>query len=478
MPLMLDLLAGYAASNPSLAWEGLHPETLAKLVASTSSDTVFVDAGSRGFRVGRRESIVGVKLAALLAEGGREEIVYHSPGGEPLDMFVARLPGRAPQAATYVVELAACLAYTSQGYVCIKHGPLVRVLNQLLSKAFDVERETMLGLLRYAGLDNATAREVLEESTTCDGRANMGMAALSLLSRLEGKPVYGVVEDTSQSTVLGRRILAELVSRLWKLGATVEDVANAIEVLVESADKSHGFSDCVGLEEHAPKSMVEQLLSTLRYEAHTRLNCSLSDTECVEAAASLPNTTSFLDATDDVLVHAYNLVWGPFTATRPLQRGGIALLARDYLESSSGRERFTACRNIDPQNVVKVLSKVYYAYVLPGPPPSCKQLSSLAEDLGVETSNLLSLVYASPPIRLESLCEGGPRLEVVAYTYLASTITVYGYPSHLLVVDRASRVGGVEALLVEVLAEKLASRLQPYTVLFRRWRYRRLALAE
>ena len=478
MPLMLDLLAGYAVSGPGLAWEGLYPETLARLLASSSSNTVFVDAGSRGFRVGRRESIVGVKFAALLAESGREEIVYHSPGSEPLDMFVARLPGRAPQAATYVVELAACLAYTGQGYVCIKHGPLVRVLNQLLSRAFDVDRETMLSLLRYAGLDSVAAREVLEDSTTCDGRANMGMAALALLSKLEGKPVYGVVEDTSQSTVLGRRVVAELVSRLWRLGAAVEDVARAVEVLVKSADESHGFSECIGLEEHTPTSLVEQFLSTLRYEAHTRLNCSLSDVECVEAAASLPNATSFLDATDDVLVHAYNLVWGPLTATRPLQRGGVALLARDYLESSSGRERFTSCRSENVQDVVAVLSRVSYTYVLPGPPPSCRQLAELAGDLGVEPSNLLALVYASPPIRVETLCEGGPRLEVVAYTYWASTITVYGYPSHLLVVDRASRVGGVEAWLVEELAEKLAARLQPYTVLFRRWRYRRLALAE
>jgi len=477
---MLDLLAGYAVSRPGLAWEGLHRETLARLLASGWENTVFVDAGSRGFRVGRRESLVGVKLAVLLAENGREEVVYHSPASEPLDMLVVRLPGRAPQAATYVVELAACLAYTGQGYVCVKHGPLVRVLNQLLSKAFDVDRETMMVLLRYAGLEEDVAKEILDESTTCDGRANLGMAALAILSRLSGKPAYGVVEDTSQSTVLGRRIVAELVSSLWKLEGSVAETARAVEALVVAADREHGFSECTGLEEHVPRSLLEQFLSTLRLVAFERLNCSLGDADCVEAAATMPDATPFLDVADDVLVHAYNLVWGPLTATRPLRRGSIALLVRDYLEGATGRERFARCRGGvgDLLGLTDPLSKTSYTYVLPGPPPSCKQLAELAKELGVEPSSLLGLVHASPPIRVEATWESGPRLEVVAYVYWASTITVYGYPSHLLVVDRASRVGGVEAELVEALAEKLAARLQPYTVLLRRWKYRRLALAE
>ncbi|BES81670.1 hypothetical protein PABY_12370 [Pyrodictium abyssi] len=366
---------------------------------------------------------------------------------------------------------------------------------------FDVDRLIVEAVLGYAGLGPGEARELVDEGVLCDasGRVNLGLLLLSVLERLVelgrggGFSPAGVVEDVSRSRVLVSGLLAELIwSALprgggltlvekWALGLFELAQAGWLGFLEELRSAGVEPQDCFCGED--PEPVLEglgewrQLVSAVHRELSTRFAVvSPQGPGVLEAAVY--SSGAVPDYGDSELVYglAYTRPWGSgaWVVTAPRPRRGLGPWLARSLEEPRHR-RLVSCRSLEDlqRRVERIVGSVRYVYLvpaLPGEPPSCLELARRVR--GLRPCDAAGLVSLPPAVRLEYVEGMRGWRELLAFLYYSSLVTLYGYPSQLLVVDKASRLHADEAAIVSELLEAMSKRLQPYTSFIRGWESR------
>ena len=492
------------ASAPPSGWPG--------------DEVFFVDASAATARAAGGEASL-VKLAVLhrrpgsggwerlyapVVPGAKAPPVLYAPGGE-----------RVRQALVYVVELASLLALAKapsiegeplgDRRILVRHGPLVQQLAHYYSPVYDVELATAEAALRYAGLDSATASQLVSRSMPrgSPGSVNLGFLMGLLLDSIawearssNGKLLFaGVVEDTSRSRVLVADLLAEAtlaVAHHYR-PQTPHDLGSALAGMVNSwvagYPGRHGFSlsSCLcgaSPPSPSPATAAGEYVAPLESELRTRFNTGLLQAQALPGpsvvAAALASSGALPDMADSELL--YNLVYledcsalggSPCCCTAPRSRGAAAEWA--HLSLGQRRSRIPTVTSLS--QLADAPRLVRYTYMLVEKPPGCLDLIQLAKRLGVSVSvcDLTDFIHVPPAIRVEWMAPvDSATLERLLHALLwASKLVAYAYPSQLLVVDQASRVTFAEYRGLELLAEELAKRRQPYRGFLRGWRSRR-----
>ena len=443
------------------------------------------------------------RLYAPLVRGAGAPPVLYIPGGE-----------RVRQAVVYVVELAALLALARAGSVegqrlgerrvLIRHGPLVQQLAHYYSRVYDVEEEVAEAALRYAGLGPGETSRLIRMSKPRDTRGvvNLGFLASALLAEIaraagesRGRLLFaGVVENTSRSRVLVTDILAEATLEAAKIyrPMTPSDLGHALAGLVNlwaagyGGRHNHSLQECLcgaAAPSPSPDTVAAEYVAPLQAELQSRLGASLLQGQLPsveDAAAALSSSGAAPDLTDSELL--YNLLYlepcrllggSPCIYTWPRSRAQVSVWAALSLRQRSNR----LPAGIAPDKLEALTAaprRVSYTYMLVDEPPGCSSLLQRARALGMSVCSLTDLVHVSPAIRVEWM---NPVDESMLWGLLrvlreASRLVLYAYPPQLLVVDRASRVSWAEYRSLEILAEELARRRQPYRGFLRGWEAR------
>jgi hypothetical protein len=482
---------------------------------------VYVDAGSRGDRL--QGGFYAVKLALLARRhaggGGVVESVFHpvprAGSGDALPpVYVGAGGERVRQAATYIAELGSLLAVAA-GYwspwrgmgvdepsrvLLVRHGPLLQMLSQYLSKPYHVEAREAERLLLYSGLDLREASWLLRLSHPCTSptggpnrnRVVLGLLALHLLDRLvvealgRGYGVAGMVEDVSRSRLLVADAVAELVSSAAAGAGTLADAAAGIAGGVARAYASvrRLLGDCLCPSTDPTPFLLDtagwsELLASMNATLVERLGGAGILSSPPPSRARLAAAASWSGAlpqmSDSELLYTLHYLAGrgdSYPATPPMEHGARLEIVRYYLEE----RRELSCQKDAALQALQRLERLRYRYLAPTRPPRCQELQAEISSKGLQgvfkPCDLASLVTVPPAVRLEYV--EGMRLseEAVALTVYPARILVYGYPPQLLVVDRYSRISPAEMAFARELAEALVERLQPYTSFVRGWETR------
>lgn len=518
--LLFAALAHYGAGGFWLDAQPPGPESI------LDADTAFfyVDAGSRTVRQPGGEAFA-VKLAVLARVGGGGGVVervfhpapVHSDGRLGPSILAMAGGDRARQGVSYLVELAVLLSLCrgwrelleSNGLpaaghaIVVRHGPLLQQVHHLLSKAYDVPERVLRAALGYAGLDSETVNSVVGAARLCrdGGRANIGLAVLSLLHRLAGHTarggcsVGGVVESVERSRVLVASVLADVVydaagkvasekvaDRIWWMSELLRRrIADALKALggpgrVASClcDDPDAVADVLD-----SRREWEQLLTELRQELQLRYGTGLEDAsrEQLEAAVRSSGVLPQGYSDSDLVYGLYYLGPTPggglYAATRPRPRRGDT----GWLEIVLGeraREPRLRCHAEEAYEALDGLRRVRYTYILPRRPPGCSELREGIGAAGLSPCEAARLLVVPPALRVEYV-EGMKGLEtLLSFTGLPASLTVYGYPPQLLVVDKYSRLSLDESHILRAILEDMSRKSQPYLSFIRGWETRAL----
>lgn len=477
-------------------------ELVKEVMDSNKGGMVFIDAGSRS-SVEARRSFFMVKLSTLWKSINYEAVKYHVY--EDIPYFISEGGSQLRQALTYIIELASALHYVLEEDVKIvfKHGPLIQQIQQYLREPYDIPERIAFASLRYAGLsDMRLIKDILAEA--CVGRksVNAGLLAASIIHRIfkEARKrnigVYGIVENTSMSSILTISIASELIYRAYSKQsgtdkASIDEVARLLSG--QTAEGSAHMGDitmarCIGEKLDIPsryaylywRNIIESVTNRAK-----RLGCKLEDLVCTET--SIYHEARLLDMNDISLVALRNYLIGEVAITRPRPRSSVKLLYEITLNQRHGQDSINQL-----SDHIKTIPTPCYTYVLPGPPPSCSTIREKLRASKQQVLNILNehnvakLYRVSPPIRVETIvkskneCYALPRNLGLASALIqaSATITIYGFPPQFLLVDKFSRIDIYEAHIIEELARKDMERLQPYTALLRYWITRRESVVE
>ncbi len=453
----------------------------------------------------RRPSGLWERLYAPAVAGSKAPPVLYVPRGE-----------RVRQALVYVVELASLLALAriqsisgaglGARRVLVRHGPLVQQLAHYYSAAYDVREEEAKAALRYAGLDMSTTLVLVNDSRVTQplGHVNLGLLASLLLEeiareaqRSKGNLLFaGVVENTGRSRVLAADLLADATIELTRAykPQTPQDLASAIAATINQWYASYnqrrgvslqnclcGAQGATAFQNLSASHVASEYAAPLQSELQTRFNTSLlggSTAPSDKVAAALSSSNALPDITDSELL--YNLVYledcsplggPPCSYTEPRSRAPVAVWAELSLQQKKNRMPQT----LQTTRITAPPRRVHYTYMLVETPPDCIQLMQRGNQLGLGSPcELANLVTVPPAIRVEWMTPASNTMLSQLLTALreASRLVLYGYPPQLLVVDKASRVTWSEYTSLEILAEELAKRRQPYRSFLRGWETR------
>ena len=469
---------------------------------------VYVDAGSRGEPSGLDAYLV--KLAVLVRRhsgGGVSERVLHpvmrTKEGVLPPILLGRGSERVRQAAVYVVELASLLAISRrpglvfgedepERLLLVRHGPLLQMISQYLSRPYVVEVEEARKLLYYAGLERGEAYELIDGSHPCgpsgasSGSVVLGLLALQILARLVREArrgrrgVAGMVEDVSRSRSLVAASLAGLLgsvspdsgaSTLSKAARKLRD--KCMDYYEAGAQRVESCL-CPSLAVDQlldSRTEWEELLASTNRVLQERFGYGLGNAPRDYLEAAILWSGALPDITDSELLYTlYYMGATDYPATRPLSHTPRLRIIEYYASSNP----LVKCTAGEIEALLGELSVLRYQYFSPVKPPSCTDLESAiaSKGLGLRPCELAALYAVPPAIRLEYV-DGMPLVEHArALTVYPARIVLYGYPPQLLVVDQYSRVSLEEALAFHHLAEALVERLQPYTGFIRTWETR------
>ncbi|MEB2835827.1 MAG: hypothetical protein GSR80_000035 [Desulfurococcales archaeon] len=481
---------------------------------------VYVDASSRGEPSGLNAYLVKLAiLTRLHTPGGVAERILHplptaEGGGELPPLLMGRGSENTKQAVVYAVELASLLAVAEapEAYfgaspprrlLLVRHGPILQMLSQYLSKPYIIDADDAVNALVYAGLERGRALEILEYTHPCEAsdlgyRQNRNKSVLGLLiirlledlvdkARERGYGLAGVVEDTSRSRSLVAAALASLLrARPPARGKTHRDWAkNWAESLRGAAEavSTEKMGDCLCLERELLGDLLashkewEEVLRAVKEVAVTRFTINSIEELLIgghegELEASIIWSGVMPDMTDSELLYTLHYLTArkpPFDypATRELSHSGRLAITRYYLEQKG----LVRCGTAEwLERALGKLEAMRYRYLAPSDPPKCDDLAG--SRLGLRPCELAELQTVPPAIRLEYL-EGMEMLEeAVALTVYPARLVLYGYPPQLLVVDHYSRIKPSEAMAFHAIAGELARRLQPYGYFIRSWERR------
>jgi hypothetical protein len=115
----------------------------------------------------------------------------------------------------------------------------------------------------------------------------------------------------------------------------------------------------------------------------------------------------------------------------------------------------------------ELIDGVEFRYILPERVPSCTRLAKLSAKTGVDRRLLAEAVKVKPPLRLEYYAHDRSRDVIDAKVYASSTITQFGVPPQLLVVDSKSRVNEWDVGALRQLLEAQSKRVMPYSTFIR-----------
>jgi hypothetical protein len=460
-----------------------------------------------------------VKLAVLLKDNNREELLLPVPslGDETLPPYlVAEVGDRGRQGLSYLVEISSLLALSREGEgIYVKHGPIVQQFTPYFSSVYDVDVDVMRSALGYAGLDIYTINEIVSSATLPKdkSKANVGKAALEVLRRLGERRwalFSGIVEDVSYSRTLIYSLLAEVVAKaLEEAGggreeALVRRAAREIRDIAEGhydrLEEAAGVRDCFCedvFSEIDDIAEIENYLYTLGREVR-RFGApgGLSEVKALLDSGERERALEVLEVAAGSAAHSpgysdsdliYSLV---YVSLGRRSEGSLSTVARRRLSTvrwvlrSLCEEESNARRLLDPREresceeaVREVFGRVSFRYVIPESPPSCRELRERVAGLsaeGLRACDVAELVSVSPAIRVEWIgdLEDERVEELVLLTWLSSSLTMYKYPSQLLLVDKASRVSRDEAGMVPEIPREVARRRRPYTGFIRGWKSR------
>ncbi|ALL01388.1 hypothetical protein Pyrde_1342 [Pyrodictium delaneyi] len=519
--LLFAALARYGSGGFWLPGESLPgPERL------LDADTAFfyVDAGSRTVRQPGGEAFA-VKLAVLAraSSGGRveERVLHpapvHDDGRLGPSIFTMAGSDRARQGISYLVELAMLLTLCegwqrlldshglpgAEHAIVVRHGPLLQQVHHLLSRAYDVPERVLRAALGYAGLGPGTVNSIVGDARLCrdSGRANIGLAVLSLLRRLAEDAshgdcgVGGVVESVERSRILAASVVADIVHDVARRSAS-ENVASKIwwmsELLkrkIVDALKALGgpdyAADCLCDDPGAVADALdsrrewEQMLTELEQELQLRYGTGLETASREQLEAAIRSSgvlpTSYSDS--DLVYGFYYLSPAPgggvYAATRPRPRRGDTGWLEIVLEERGGEQRLR-CHIDEAYRTLDELRKIRYAYIMPRRPPGCSELRGSLGEAGLSPCEAARLLVVPPALRVEYVdgMQGWDTL--LSFTGLSASLTVYGYPPQLLVVDKYSRLSLDEAHILKTLLENMSKKSQPYLSFIRGWETRTL----
>lgn len=490
-----SLLAGSSAiPSPSVLFEEL--------------GAVYVDAGSRSEPSGLDAYLVKLAILARRHSGsGVSERVLHpvmkTKEGALPPILLGRGSERVRQAAVYVVELASLLAINRRpGLVfgeeepprllLIRHGPLLQMISQYLSRPYVVEVEEARKLLYYAGLERSEAYELIDGSHPCrpdgldSGHAVLGLLVLRVLAQLVEETrrgrrgVAGMVEDVSRSRSLVAASIAELLDSV----STDSGITTLSKPARKLRDKCMDYyeANAQRIESCLCPSLAvdqlldsrtewEELLASTNRVLQERFSYSLGNAPRDYLEAAVLWSGALPEITDSELLYTlYYMGATDYPATKPFSHSPRLRIIEYYTSSNP----LVKCMASEIEGLLKRLSSLRYQYFSPVKPPSCGDLENAiaSKGLGLRPCELASLYAVPPAIRLEYV-DGMPLVEHArALTVYPARIVLYGYPPQLLVVDQYSRVSLEEALAFHQLAEALVERLQPYTGFIRRWESR------
>jgi len=469
----------------------------------------YIDTGSRSARSvsGVAEGfVVKTSVLARCRSGGglRERVLYPLPRRQP-SFLAAEGDDRLRQASTYIVEVASALALASgeaalpgglDGWprLVVRHGSLLQQVGVYTNQVFSMDRDFAEALLRYAGLGEATARELVAEASLDDsreqGRVNAGVLAAAILRRLResvggGASVVGVSEDTSRGRhlVLHALLAVALHSRdKWLREAVEEGVAELEE-----------RPECLG--DIDPEAGAEGLLAAVdRYAGHLRsaLYRGLLEREprgpreAEELHRELKSLAAggsgefvrrvyerqilaryFSFASDTHFILAYNYLFPEGEGLSATERMSKSSLVAPLLAANIEAKRIHEKGGPGPEEAASWVDGVEYRYLSPDPPPPCTRLARESLRLGIDRRLLAELVSVKPPLRLEYYAHDPRRDLVDSKVALAAVITQYGIPSQLLVVDSRSRIDEWDLGALRQLLEEKARRAMPYSTFIR-----------
>ncbi len=469
----------------------------------------YIDTGSRSARSvsGVAEGFV-VKTSVLARcagkEGLRERVLYPLPRRKP-SFLVAEGGDRLRQASTYIVEVASALALASgearlpeglDGWprLVIRHGSLLQQVGVYTNEVFSMDRDFAEALLRYSGLGEATAKELVAEATVEKpgepARVNAGVLATAILGRLRAAiggeaSVAGVAEDTSR----GRHLTLQAIIAV--AGASRDKLLrDTIELGMEDLEDS---PECLG--DLDPEASIGGTLEAVdRYAKHLRsaLYGGLFDreprrfNEAEELFRELKLMTEgslsqlvkriyerqllsryFSLASDAHFILAYNYLFAGAEGLAATERMSKSMLVAPLLAVNIESKGIHERGGPGPEEAASWVEGVEYRYLSPEPPPPCKRLSMESSRLGIDRRLLAELVSVKPPLRLEYY-SGDPRRDLIDYKVaLAAWITQYGVPSQLLVVDSRSRIDEWDLGALRQLLEEKARRAMPYSTFIR-----------
>ncbi|MCE4612361.1 MAG: hypothetical protein F7C07_00815 [Desulfurococcales archaeon] len=464
----------------------------------------YVDTGSRSVR-----STKGVEEGFLLKASvlercycGKgplnERILYPFSRGSPPYLVITGSE-RQRQASVYVAELALILSLALNGGKCggkplvVKHGSILQRLDVYFNPVFDMEPKTARTVLSYFTLDKSIVVDIVDWATISrDGRevANPGLIAAALLGEIKkavgrGASVIGLSEDTSA----GRHLIAEALASLVEAHSAGNRLRDIVEEGINEL-KSHDCLDCLSdvsgsywaasstrtgkiardVEDYIEDLVVKasgtpvQGSGSLRswfikkiYEAQLLNNIGLA------------NDSAFL------MLYMYlygHTIRGRYYPATPLH--SKSELYRPLIEKSF-HERIEAQKiPISLDSIIERIEGVSYIYVFPEKPPSCLDLMTKEEKLGVDRRLLAEIVRVKPPVKVEVLEREKRKREALTHITTQATTTYYGVPPQLLVVDSRSRVSEWEMTALRSLVEELSRRVVPYSTFLRDFQTRRL----
>ncbi len=479
----------------------------------------YLDTGSTSARSlsGVYEGFV-IKTSMLArcmsSQGLVERILYPVMGKGGARTFLP-LPGndRIRQATLYIAEIGAALALSrgearlpshldGEPRVIVRHGSLLQRLEGYMNEVYDMPREAVESVLYYSGLSASTVSELVRTSTVRrNGReaVNAGVLASNILQLLKesiggGVSVVGVTEDVSR----GRHLVAESLLRLAytasqgdydlygtvKSGIEVLEASGPLECLddidPDSSPREDAFSKA---------GRYSQYLRSVVYKGMLKLGEELRGlNELKRAVASLSSTPEdvlvrniysgqvlnrFISFSSDshylmTYLYLYGPDEGPVASPRHSKSRLIAPLAADNLVSKGLSESL----GISVDEIMDIIDGVEYRYIFPDKIPPCRVLESLSRRIGVDRRLIAEMVKVKPPVRLEYMSHDLRRDLLDTRVYAGSSITQYGTPSQLLVVDYRSRINEWDRRALQAILEAQSSRVMPYSTFIRDYRTR------
>ncbi len=478
---------------------------------------IHVDVGGRTLETpGTPASII--KLAVYTLElkpqpGG--ELWYHTyqinrpEGPQRLHLLYARGDYRVRQALTYIVELAALLRWLREEskrgrglIVGIKDGPLVQQLAQYLSPNFDLPEETARSALYYAGLDNRVVEDLIYRARRRKRRDSISSGALmalildELYETAENGDAYpaGVVEDTSRSSTLLFKLVAEAIIDLVLEAARSPyfNGEHAVHVASAEATKLLGvplginaerFARCLCESEEEIRSLGRRMADIMNplLEAINRAvtlegslpglaaivskvggaeDGRLESVRAIVRALARGQLLPLSTRDPDIIMAAYYLGFLDSHATKEFERHELYASALDAIEARAVSEDNALQMEDVKETILRVISRLKARYLVVDPPLRCDDIGDRLYRAGVSALEPC-LIAASdtytyaPPIRLEYYRDPGSPISLVELAFLEAFLTRYKYPQGVMVADIASRVRYEEALTARPLAERL-----------------------